>query len=360
MTVWTSDTGRAVGVATIDCAELHQAIAAAAIDALRHGIELEWLDQVHMWRIDDSLRPGPTKDEIRREHLKQAITAAKRRDELARRNANQEADSDLAAAFRSDALNARNDARDAQEELDTLNTATDDQFGPDSFESELDFFAHALAALANVEMSTDVALATSLQHVLEFTRIDVDHFPQVTVEFHLLIPADGRVARLGPVSCEVANRAYPKVLPEDVRPRPSITAAVTRQPESADLGDVQAADALAQAITQHGWTRTAAGVLARANFDPISRFLAHEIGGQPAPTDLDDAYLQILRQTYADAEFRWKPGTHALNPGHRPTLIQACIDAGGRLRKDEADALFTDTKITPLVINALSREQNIG
>ena len=56
----------------------------------------------------------------------------------------------------------------------------------------------------------DGAFGDALSQILTITRMDTTTEPgQVVVTFTLAVPADGLVARLGPLTCRVANRAFP-------------------------------------------------------------------------------------------------------------------------------------------------------
>ncbi len=231
MSAWTDDRGRlSRRVASIKPAELHQALAGAAIEGFRHGLSAELLDGHEAARNGRSLGYQIDRRQTRLEHLDEQIGHCEREVANARRNANLTDDIDLARQFMDDAADAQRRAVRMRQEREDLGDAAA-TLG-NRFTSEAEYVAHGLARLATVADDTDGAVGDALSRILTITAMDTTTAPgHVIVTFSLMVPADGLVAKLGPLTCRVANRAYSGTLghslPPSISEHPLVVAAET-------------------------------------------------------------------------------------------------------------------------------------
>ncbi len=108
MSAWTDDRGSlSRRLASIRPAELHQSIARAAIDGIRHGLSADLLDGQEAARTGRSLGYHLDRRQTRLEHLDEQIGQCEREAANARRNANLTDDDDLARQFMDDSTDAQ-------------------------------------------------------------------------------------------------------------------------------------------------------------------------------------------------------------------------------------------------------------
>ena len=101
MSSWSDDRGPlSRRLASIRPAELHQAVARAAIDGIRNGLAAELLDGYEAARTGRSLGFHLDRRQTRLEHLDEQIGQCEREAANARRNANLTDDDDLGAWVR--------------------------------------------------------------------------------------------------------------------------------------------------------------------------------------------------------------------------------------------------------------------
>lgn len=356
---WTTDRGVAEGVASVDPGELHRGMAHVTMAALRNGVPAEWLDAVAAWRTDRTLGVIGTSDQLRRDHLATIIHGSKRTERNARRNANAANSKRLAANFLDDAAQALEARQRAERELADLDAGTSQWCAPNDFEEELDFFARALANFASIEGAVEGKVVHELEHIFEFSGIDVSAYPHARFEFYARVPALGRVLRLGPMYCVVRNRGYPARMPDDLRP--DTTAAARLVPSrSASRSDAQIADDIRALLEEEDWTTRAAGVASRSQFAPIIEVLRHQFLDEPLPDGIDPRYARRCIEIYRNPEFAWKPGRHLIDCRYRQALVDAVLEAGGEMTMADAEQALATTPVDRVRIAVFSRPQVVG
>ncbi len=365
----TSDTGRlAERVASIDPAEFHGAVQAAAVAALRDGAPVELLDGVEFWRMSD-LNARVTDTRGRRiAMLGEELADARRAYDQARRNANSTTNEKLRADYLADSEREADRITALEADLASAEAQPDSAATPDAFDSDCDFLAHALAGLTVHGEHAPAEYVDALSRVIEFdafTPIHTTDPPQVEVTFHLLLPADGRVARFGPITCRVQNRAYRNTLRDngETQRARALMHQRLRQEGHADLDAAphRAVDSLRDLlVTQLGWTRHAARTLATSGVGALYDIAAHLLWGDPLPAGLDPAYVELVTTTYQDPGFRWNPHRHALDCTLRQTAVDAVVAAGGHLGFTELETALTNTTVDDVRITVFSRDQTIG
>jgi hypothetical protein len=362
----TSDRGAlADRIASISADELHKAMVAAAVDALRHGAGLDLLDGLEYWRMSDiTVRTVDTRAR-RISALREDLASATAAYRNARSNANATDNERLRADLLADAQEEAVRVAALEEELEELSVQPANGILPATFESECDYVAHGLAALLTCGEHASRELADALSRVIElgdFRRIPTSDPPQVEVEFFLLLPADGKVAKFGPITCRVRNRAYSKTLRDSgdaERARALLSGHLPAQIARGGTVAHKAATALRTLLVEQGWSLGAAGLLSRSGAAPLYAVAARVLWGQPPPQDLDPSYVDLVIATYSRPDFNWHH-THAIDCRLRQLAVDQVVAAGGRMLYAELEAALADTKVDDVRITIFSRDQTLG
>jgi hypothetical protein len=202
--------------------------------------------------------------------------------------------------------------------------------------------------------------------VLEFTSIDTTEPGWATVGFELLAPADGRVARIGPIYARVANHAYRNTLRKNVERDENhrliidwatahgLTERLRHQSSDRILEEVRLE------LIAHGYSPLAAGLLLRSGLEPLDCVIGHELWDEPLPADVDPAYLDHIVRTYTSPDFSWIVREHSIDSTERQTLIDIVWNLGGTAHLGEVEALLEGTSLTRQRVTVLTRPQVLG
>lgn len=300
--VWSSDVGHEGDrVASMNPRELHEAFASTAMAGIRSGAPVELLDGLESYRVRD-LR-GLVRDTAgqRRLHLEEQIKALETTKSNARRNANGASDDALRDEFMQDAIEAQNRIRQFEAELTKLEQSRQLPPAPSRFTSECDFLAHGLAKLKYVETTETREFSEALERIVDIIDMDPYTTPKkVHIRFYLLLPADGRVARLGPLVCTVNNRAYAKTLAPDVRFAPeSLLAASAREglfgSTARTKTDKEVLSLVSQALVGKGYAPLAARLVTRSGMTSIACIAANDLWDESLPDEYDPDYVSWVR-----------------------------------------------------------------
>jgi hypothetical protein len=363
---WSPASGKPTDrVASILPEELHRAIADSAVAALRTGIPLQLLDG-HVASGPFLPGRGRHRRRDRAKHLDEQIAELERTIRNARRNANATDDDEVAQGFLSDAEDAQTRLRKARLARAELDVEADGGAVPTTFESGADYLAHALARLACCEKKGSPELNEPISRVLEFTSIDTSEPGWATFGFKLLIPADGRVARLGPIYARVANCAYRNTLRKnveldeghrllfDLATAHGLTERLQHTSADRVLEEVRV-----ELIT-HGYSPLAAGILLRSGLEPIYRVIGHELWNEPLPADLDPAYATHLVRIYRSPDFAWTVREHSIDCSTRQALIDIVWNLGATANLGEIEEALEGTSLTRQRVTVLARPQQLG
>lgn len=364
-----TDTGRLTEcIASIAPAELHRELVAAAVAALRDGAPLELLDGLQYWRAANLTHQITDTRARRIATLEEDLAAAQAAYRQARANANTTRNERLRGDYFADAEREAERVEQLEADLAAQQARPTGRCEPDSFHSECDFVAHALAGLVHHGEHAPRDLADALSTVVQFTAFRPVHTtdpPQLDVEFSLLLPADGRVARFGPITCRVTNRAYRNTL-RDNGDTQRLRAWLAQRHAAAghahlDTAPHRAVQYLAEQLqATAGWTQLAAGTLARSSLAPLYAIAAHILWDNPLPDDLDPDYVELVTSIYSAADFAWNQRHHALDCSLRQRCVDAAVAAGGRVSFLDLEAALADTKVDAVRITVYSRPQSLG
>jgi hypothetical protein len=360
----TSDEGRLVErIATVDPLELHEQIALSAIAALRHGAPVQLLDGLSFWSSNTGARSVIDERAAKRQRLRDEIARTEAEYRNARANANATDNERLRRDYIADSeVHARTlDGLEGQ--LAVLEQTPDTAPAASAFTSEADYLAHALAGLVlNGEYAPPDA-SDALSQIIEFTAFRaIAHTdpPQLETEFHLLLPANGMVAKFGPITCRVRNRAYRNTL------RDNGDAAAARSLLAASYGDdaagagPRAIHAFAKALREAGWTRNAARLLSASGLTTLHQIAAHALWDRPLDVAIDPRLAELVIDTYSSPDFSWNPRAHALDCSLRQLCVDAVVANGGSMAYPDLEAALADTKVDDLRITIYSRGQQLG
>lgn len=366
---WTSDhSDLAERIATIDPAELHEAVVNSAIEALRSGAPCVALDGLEYWRMGDAMKGFTNKAFRRQADLEARLISAREDYDRARKNAN----TAVSPVVRDDFVR---DAEAQRAEIDSLEARLVDDAergdGPPStfedFDSDCDFLAHALAAILAFGERCPREVTEALDRVLEFTNFTSfpgEDPPVVRVEFCLLLPADGRVARFGPISCVVRNRAYRNTLRHNgasTRARALLTADLGKASGANSIAPPhQAAEEVMRQLMSQGWTRRAARTLVCSGVPALYAVAAAELWDVELPEGMDPAYVELVRATYGNPDFEWNPHRHSSDCSSRQDLVDAVVASGGAIDIPELEERLGATRAVSSRLNSLSRPQDLG
>lgn len=353
---WTADDAKAEGVASVRPQDLHEAIAASVVHGLRTGIDVELLDGLATWAADATFGRIGNQRDLRRRQLTSELTAAEARGNNARKNANDTHDDDIRRAFLKDATTAAAEARRARRALDELDeTIPAGPGSPSEFSGEMDLLAQAIGNLARTAGKVDAEVAIELARVLEFANVDASQWPWVTFTFYVYAPADGRIAKLGPLQATVENIGYPGLLAPDIGAE-HIGANEERRYLNAD-GELIKRSRLARGLVKQGWPRHSAVVAASTHLPSFAGVLLHLGRGAPRPEQVDVAFIEHVSRVYTDKGFSWRNGRHLTVSVARQELNDLLLDRGGCLDMGEADEALASTDLTRAQVALFSTEQ---
>jgi hypothetical protein len=162
----------------------------------------------------------------------------------------------------------------------------------------------------------------------------------------------------------VTNRAYRKTLRDSgdtQRVRAWLQERMGATDEDLGAGAHRAVQVLTDQLhTVAGWSKLAAGTLARSGVAPLYAIAAHLLWEESLPDDLDPVYVDLVERNYSSAQFSWNGRHHALDCSLRQRCVDAVLTAGGELRMDELEAALADTKVEATRITIFSRPQQLG
>lgn len=335
-----TDRGRTADrVATVRPVDLHTAICDAAVEALRNGAPAK-LDGREAVQLLARQMVGQHAGERRKEHLTAEIASQRRVAQRARDNANRASSDDMRQDFMTDAEEAYAERMRLQAELKKLEQGSDNRLLPESFASELDYVAHALAQLAATSTTPSREFGNAILDVIDGLRVAPGDDPtRCDVSFNLLLPFDGMVAQFGPIRTTVRNRAYPATLRDSLK-GDSPRVRLAQQAHQYDVGTstynpMEVLQHVASALRVEGYSLLAAGTLVRSQLQPVYDYIGLRLWGDSSEHSLGTEYVEWMDHIYRNADFHWTPRHHRVPARTRQALVDAIIARGG-------EALVTD------------------
>ncbi len=293
-------------MATVSRGEWHRSIADAVTEAVRTGLPGE-LDSSRFQSVDGLPPLDERRARVRRlrRELGDTLAALKR----AKRNVSLTEDDELAAEYMAQVEQHSRDKRRLEEELESIEGDTEAPRLGESFESNGELVARAMAALANATDSADSALATALRTVISNERWWVEG-KTVHWELFIELPHEDGTVVFGPVSGEVRDMALRRLGPAIGR---NWRRRIRPELEAAGLGE-----------------RAARSAAACTNPELTSVLLSH-LRGEPMPSSVDPTWAGHVVAVYTDPTFHWNRDQWRLNDDLRREVLDALDAAGGEL-----------------------------
>jgi hypothetical protein len=360
-----TDRGRTADrVATVRPADLHTAICDAALKALRDGAPAK-LDGREAVQLLARQMVGQEAGERRREHLTAQIASQHRVARRARDNANKASSDDMRQDFMADVEEAYAERIRLQAELKALEEASEHRLLPESFASELDYVAHALAQLAATTTTPSREFGNAILDVIDGLQVVPAHDrTKCDVTFNLLLPFDGMVAQFGPIHTTVRNRAYPATLRDSLQGE-SPRSRLARRAHQHDVGTVtynpmEVLQHVAMALRDEGYNPLAAGTLMRSQFEPLYDYVALRLWNDSVDQPLDSGYIDWLDSVYRDPNFRWNQRHHRVPAHTRQTLVDAILARDGEAAVPDLIADLRGSDVGPQQMAWFGRDISDG
>ena len=315
-TGWAYERGGQERVLVVSRAELHAAMANAAIEGVKSGLPGH-LDAGRFLSIGPLPPLDPHRARIRavRRQLEEATTALQR----AKRNAELAGDDDAASLFVEDTKRHHAERVRLAHELEDLEARSATPTLGATFESYADLVAHAMAALCHAGDRGPRELRDALRSVISNERMWAEG-EWACLELSLELPhAEGTVV-LGPL------RAKAKRLD---RQGGEVTARWARRRVRTPLRDE---------LIALGLGRRAAGCVAACPDDRLAAILRAHLKQEPVPDGIDPDFAARIVAVYTDPEFSWDRGRWRLPDETRRTVLGVLLEAGGSLTLHELEA----------------------
>lgn len=252
----------------------------------------------------------------------------------------------------------------ASKPLATLELLPDTHPTSEPFGSECDYLAHALAAIIRHGEYVPADVPDALAQIIEFSAFRaINHTdkPLLEVEFYLLLPADGRVARFGPITCQIPNRAYRKTLRDNGDTDLARALLADKLGLDGHAAGHRATHALTRLLqAEAGWTQLAARLLATSGLTVLHQVAGNILWGDPLPSDIDPGFAELVVSTYSDRTLSWNPRGHASDCQPRQLCVDHLVANGGTMRYLDLEAAVAGTKVDDLRITIYSRDQQCG
>ncbi|NNN09186.1 MAG: hypothetical protein HKL85_08345 [Acidimicrobiaceae bacterium] len=329
-------------LAVIDRRELHEAIVRASATAFRSGVPAVRLDGLAA--LDASNRLVMVdRSQARRESLKARLAEERRIAKRLRLRAAGEEDGGVADEYRDDAREHTLAAKVLETELAQAESAQRELSLPERFSGEVEFLLAGIRALLDPSGAVDRDVAEALDKVLDNLQVWEASDHRIAFSFNWLIPANGTVARFGPITGSV-DRLGRLMTPAE---RGSIEAGGidrrTRRVLVHELGKSGLNYAIARAVS----------------ICPFPQLAEALLGGEPNWPGVDDEFdhhefNEYLRQRY-DSLIGWAKGVYCQTNPKRQALADVVAAMGGEARVDQVRVVarelgVKDTDLLPMTL----------
>lgn len=332
-----------VDIAVLAPAELHKTMAYAAAKGIRDGLPVELIGGLSTFK---SAGGGHTLHDSRAGRLSRLRTRIDQGQRLylqARANANDpEVDEQLRADFMADAVSAHAAVAKLRAELAALEAEESSDQPLDAFDADADYVVAALANLAVCEGVAPAALQESLLTIIDELKWDIPARPlargeKISASFYLRVPAQGGVARIGPIRFEVEHlgRLRPAkavaVYGPLVRRLMEVTPALQTSTSSVAQRR-RAARAARQILADAGLNYAATRVLIVCPQDEVVDVVCHLALGHRLRGSYAPAFIRRVADTYLDSSFGWQFTAWAHSAVARQLVVDTVVAAGGSMQ----------------------------
>lgn len=287
----------------------HRSLAEGILTAVESGLPAR-LDAQRFQPLEGAIPLNPLRADLRarRRELTEVEGAASR----ALRNARLAEDEELARDFVNEASRHRHEATRLREEIERLEAADEAPSLGETFTSNTEMAAHAIAALADSGVREDATLRRSLRAIISQERWHLDDHT-LSWELFVELPHEHGTVVLGPVT-------------GSVEARPARRRASTRRRPST---------ALRRALIEAGLSERAARSVAACPHSELSSTLLSHLKGLPLGPETDPVWAQHVIAVYCDPDFSWSADKWRLPDETRKPALEA-------LRKRDADLSMSE------------------
>lgn len=323
--------GRLIG--RVDREELHRSIVRDVAHTLRNGAVAEYLDgHASYLALDRAVlvdAAGHRRRELSLQHDQAEQRARRLRTYAADAHDQQEARELLAQARQESAKATR-----LGEALERLAQRSDQATLPQEFEGEVAFIVAGLSALLADSGRMPAEGRSALQSLISDFHLVVEP-PVVRWSLCLLLPADGRVVRLGPFEGSVAARGRVRTQAESRFQDAETADAVSRRHLRSDLVAAGVPSALAGAalLAPGGYLRAV--------------LLGRDVRWPGCAPDFDhESFNAHVRQCWADLG-GWGRGVYAQTSPQRQRLADLVARHGGHISLADLRPMLSSIQMKP-------------
>ncbi len=309
---------RALG--RVDRITWHRSLAESILHGVESGLPAH-LDAQRFQPIGGAIPLNPLRAELRAR--RRELTEVERATGRALRNAGLAEDEGLARDFVSEVERLRRDGERLREEIARLEAADEDPVLDETFNSNAELVAHAIAALAESGNREDSDLRRSLRAVISQERWRLDG-PTLHWELCIELPHEHGTVVLGPIVGAVEVR-------------PTRRSGPSRRRSST---------ALRQSLIEAGLSERAARCVAACPNPELSRTLLDHLKGLPLAPGTDPDWARHVIDVYCDPDFSWSTDKWQLPDEARTPALEALRGCRDGLSRAEMLAVgVTDTQL---------------
>lgn len=293
-------------LASVSRSEWHRSIADSLLAAVQDGLPGE-LDANRFQAVGPLPQLDARRARIRA--VRHQLDDAGANLDRARRNAQLAGDDEAAQLFVEDVKRHLADKSRLERELAALEADLDSPELGETFETNADLVAHAVAALASVDQRSDSALRDALRTVISRERWWLEG-EMVRWELFIELPHSDGTVILGPISGQVPDRRRTR----KTKPRRARDQRNTRD-----------------RLIELGLGKRAAECASKCSHPELTAVLAAHLLGEPTPEGIDPHWAGHIVSTYTDPHFNWNRGHWRLVDDTRRGGLRILAEAGGRL-----------------------------
>ena len=315
-------------LARVDRVQWHQALADGVLQAVETGLPAH-LDAQRFQPFGGAIPLNPLRAELRAQ--RRELTEVEAATSRALRNARITEDEALARDFVNEAARLRNDATRLREEISHLEEVDEAPSLGDTFTSNAEMVAHAIAALAESGIREESALRRSIRAIISQERWRLD---TQTLHWELCVelPHEHGTVVLGPIV-------------GTVEARPTRRSGPTRR---------RTTTALRHSLIEAGLSERAARSVAACPHPELSSTLLNHLKGLPLALGTDPDWARHVIAVYCNPDFSWSADKWRLADETRVSALEAIGSSEVGLSRTEMLA----AGVTSTQLRYLSRQTN--
>lgn len=303
---WRSETEDQVDrIGVVHRVTWHRSVADAIVEAVKNGLPAE----LDVSRFQSS-GPLPTLDPARARirTLRHRLDDEQLSLTRARRNAQMAEDDKAAELFVSDVKHHHAEVVRLESEIEVLeNGLVDPEIGQ-TFESNADLVAHAIAGLWSADTTGPVQLRDALRLLFQGERWEIIG-ENLHWELNLELPHPSGLIKFGPIKGEVPIRYS--------TPR--------------RMGKRYRNNEVRQLLIEAGLSERASRSIAAADLPDLTAVLLSHLNEVDLPDGVNPEWAKHVITVYADPDFAWTPNRWRLDDSIRREVLDLMIQRGGEI-----------------------------